>query len=652
MPGINTEEVLNGTFHKQLYQGYQKMKLSGLTQESASEYKRIYEDAPLSDILKESSLIFGEPLKGLDFYTKIMCEKKIPLHQFRIQTDRLNEFITENADKMSNEMKTKYDTSRSQIMTVVESRKHEIEFSQFHLTEDVENMIDEMCNDLYEFEDAATIPSVESFFENASLENQILYGYYILQEYSMTKLSNILHKNMIITESTATDPEMYKNAARANVISTYLTEDSAIRRKNITTKNKNLHDIVCESVYENYGNVISQIFTEYHDDESEVTDYIGESAVMEMFEDDRRNEIMQSDFLDTRLANATKAKYILEAALDVTYTEYLNNDDDKAMAPSLVSRLIGSNMTIKESVDFLIEKVNQMDDIINIIMEDSDDPFFEYTRRGEATPTIRSQTGNVRENFQSSSGGNKKKEKIEEDDDDEEDDEDEIEEKNTAVKKNQPQQKNTQQNNEKPQETKQEEQNNSSNEEKTDPKLQKQSLTRKIQNKAIDADAKMQKAAGNVSQKVTELKNAGKAIMRLPNNILNKMKTTVEEWNTMDEEKRKERIIRPGYRTQIFKMLKTAIAYGAIWQWKKYMVIVAWICKHTFLHPFFKASKQRSERLRNELTAELETEIAVTEEKINDANANGDQKQKYELIRIKKKLEAEKVRVSTNSKYI
>ena len=82
------------------------------------------------------------------------------------------------------------------------------------------------------------------------------------------------------------------------------------------------------------------------------------------------------------------------------------------------------------------------------------------------------------------------------------------------------------------------------------------------------------------------------------------------------------------------------------------MVIVAFICKHTILHPFFKARSERNKRLRNELTAELETEIAVTEEKINDASANGDQRQKYELIRIKKKLEAEKVRVSTNSKYI
>ena len=60
----------------------------------------------------------------------------------------------------------------------------------------------------------------------------------------------------------------------------------------------------------------------------------------------------------------------------------------------------------------------------------------------------------------------------------------------------------------------------------------------------------------------------------------------------------------------------------------------------------------RNKRLRNELTKELETEIQVTEEKIQDANANGDQKEKYQLIRIKNKLEAEKVRVNANSKYI
>ena len=63
-------------------------------------------------------------------------------------------------------------------------------------------------------------------------------------------------------------------------------------------------------------------------------------------------------------------------------------------------------------------------------------------------------------------------------------------------------------------------------------------------------------------------------------------------------------------------------------------------------------SKDKDRRIRNELTRELETEIRICEEKINDANANGDQQEKYKLMRIKDKLTAEKHRVQLNSNFI
>ena len=42
MPDINTERILNGTFHKRLVRGYDKLKSSELTNESAMEYQEIY----------------------------------------------------------------------------------------------------------------------------------------------------------------------------------------------------------------------------------------------------------------------------------------------------------------------------------------------------------------------------------------------------------------------------------------------------------------------------------------------------------------------------------------------------------------------------------------------------------------------------------
>lgn len=63
-------------------------------------------------------------------------------------------------------------------------------------------------------------------------------------------------------------------------------------------------------------------------------------------------------------------------------------------------------------------------------------------------------------------------------------------------------------------------------------------------------------------------------------------------------------------------------------------------------------SKQKDKRMVNELSAELDTEIRVCEEKIQDAGSRGDNKTKYELMRIRDKLKAEKTRVATNSKVI
>ena len=403
----------------------------------------------------------------------------------------------------------------------------------------------------------------------------------------------------------------------------------------------NLQLLISESKSTDYRGVIDELFTE-HVDDYDVMYTTPENAVMRMFHDDNYFESMQDEFLDIRLEKSYKAKEILESVLDIVYNEYTHtSDDSKITSCSIVKDLSGKELTIKEAVDYLIEKVNDFETIVNIALEE-DESFFEYTRRGEATPVIRKSAGNLRE--EPFSGGNKKKSKndsFDEDDDEEDDEEGEITSKKKPIKKEKPVDKDDY-----------DDLDFDNDDKKGKPVKQKQTLTRKIQNKAIDMDVKMQKGEAKAKENITNIKNAGKAVLRLPMNIVNTLKTGIEEWRTMSDEKRKEKIIQPGYRTKIFKQLRTAISYGAIWSYKKYMVIVVFICKHTILHPFYKMSKDKTLRLRNELTAELETEIAVTEEKINDANANGDQKQKYELIRIREKLKAEKVRVATNSKYI
>ena len=112
----------------------------------------------------------------------------------------------------------------------------------------------------------------------------------------------------------------------------------------------------------------------------------------------------------------------------------------------------------------------------------------------------------------------------------------------------------------------------------------------------------------------------------------------------MDVKKRKEFFLKPGYRHKIFRNAKWALLYGGAARYKLTSLPFLMLIRHL--------SKDKDRRLRNEVIRELDTEISICDEKINDANSNGDQTEKYKLMRIKGKLLAEKNRVSINSNYI
>lgn len=173
---------------------------------------------------------------------------------------------------------------------------------------------------------------------------------------------------------------------------------------------------------------------------------------------------------------------------------------------------------------------------------------------------------------------------------------------------------------------------------------EKKDFATRIQNKAMDIEAKQMKKMAAREEKGQKLKGAAKAIINIPSNIVNKFKQTIRDWDTADDDRRKKYIIEPGFRKKIFRNLKLALTYGITAQVNLLMVPAVAIIRHF--------SKQKDKRIRVELARELDTEIKICDEKIADANANGDQKQKYQLMRIKSQLEAEALRVKINSKYV
>lgn len=176
------------------------------------------------------------------------------------------------------------------------------------------------------------------------------------------------------------------------------------------------------------------------------------------------------------------------------------------------------------------------------------------------------------------------------------------------------------------------------------PEKPKPDIATRVQNKALDHAAKDNEKAAKNAEDRQKLKNAANAISQKPKRQIKGLKDFVDSIDKWDENRRKKFMLKPGFRHRIFKFVRNALMLGVVSQFDLAWIPMAGLLAH--------CSKLKDKRIRTELTRELENEIEICKAKIDDANAEGDKKSKYELMRIKDKLEAEKTRVKINSKYI
>lgn len=167
---------------------------------------------------------------------------------------------------------------------------------------------------------------------------------------------------------------------------------------------------------------------------------------------------------------------------------------------------------------------------------------------------------------------------------------------------------------------------------------------KKAQFAFMDKEAKAYKKMAKAKEKGEDIKNAAKAAGAIPLKIKEDINESIQKWDEMDDERRMNYIVKPGFRKKAFRNLKLAMIYGASASYSLLMIPITMIARHY--------SKQKDRRIRNQLVHEFETEIEICKEKIQDASSNGDNKEKYKLMRIKSKLERERTRVLVNSRYI
>ena len=159
------------------------------------------------------------------------------------------------------------------------------------------------------------------------------------------------------------------------------------------------------------------------------------------------------------------------------------------------------------------------------------------------------------------------------------------------------------------------------------------SMVRKTAHAIKSGIEKVSQTAGNVVRKAKDVAAP----------IMQKIRNVIDGAKKREEEESREIVITDSDFAKLKRFFRTcimmpALAYAISGPCLAIVVFLVKIC-----------SKTKDAKMRDKIILELETELKLTREKINDANAESDKKAKYELMRIESKLEEELARIKYGS---
>ena len=597
MSFVNKEKILNANPLKRLLIGYEKLK-ENFTEEAAYSYMSLYKDQPLSFLLENSELIFKEPYYGYDFYKTLMEGENVeyPLfHQYDIEKGKVQNYLDQNKGKMSVKQEGMYEDLLSCLKDQEEKFKNcktvcgYLQGEYPQLNAD----IPELCDDLYDYNKCCTrgerdIVSRKIKDKMCNIPNSA-YNLYA------PFVNRATHDPSLIARS---DMEEIKDASVFRGENYKSEFESYI--ESVFLVSKLFDDAVYEESVREVPNVtIRSIFTGYHKESAReqinniVTEHVSQMETFYASPKASVNKIF-NDVLD-----------------DAIYEEEFREAKEYCLGLQKIAYDKLSDIILYEYLD-----TTDLESPVS-----SYSFFSENTTVEEAMQMIIEKVNEINEELsyiseEEDNDLDKELEKYEK----------EFDEKNKDDDKNI----------------------DKSDAEKYEPKKvdapKPKNLSNKIQFKAQDAEVKQMKKMGEKELKGQERKNALKAVAQLPKNIIDNIKKQIHKVDEKDDERRIKYMTEPGFRKKAFRNLKLAIMYGSAAQIKLAFVPITALTRHF--------SKEKDRRIRNELLNKLETEIKICDEKINDANSEGDKNEKYQLMRIKAKLERERLRVRTNSRYI
>lgn len=644
---ININKILNGTDYKKIVNGYDKLK-TNFSKSASYEYFLIYENMPLSSILKCSRFIFADPFSGYNFYINKIINH-VPLNLIETEQIKVKLYLDEFRFKMSNDQIKMYEHIIEIFDNILEKYANTINLYKnfmdinFTKSDDIKKCIDlydlsyEYCksksNDILN-----QLDNIISTCDNPYGLIDILY--IVTVNIPDLHASVFRYLKNIYFDNPNTPKEYEKTVTTMNILTRILLDRTMVHNIKLLP-NENLKNKLFIASSNETEDVIKSIVTQKADD-TEIIYSNPVNSVNKVFDDHFFDEIYEEDNKNKKLDVLKKQKEVIDTEAQFMLFDFLTSTDeelDEAYQLALADYYIGENAMPNKRMrlDYLINLSSMLDNEIAVL---------EFTTGGEQPRIVGREMGKFNENNHNHDNQKTNKtvnnniskpinKKLDDDEDPDIDDkvlsdmEDDLDkELNESVywdsmgyyvseevaKKAEI------------------------------PKKPKQKITSKIQAAGLDADAKMKTLSSKGGKVAQDVKNSAKALAKIPSGIVNSIKKQINTWDDMDDDKRKEFILKPGFRKNYFRLFRLALTHYVAFAINPLLNIVVFIAT--------KLGKEKDKRITNELNSELSTEIKICEEKINDASAKGDNKQKYQLMRIRDKLEAERVRIRTNSRYI
>ena len=119
----------------------------------------------------------------------------------------------------------------------------------------------------------------------------------------------------------------------------------------------------------------------------------------------------------------------------------------------------------------------------------------------------------------------------------------------------------------------------------------------------------------------------------------------IEKIITMDKQQRRQQILEGGFRNKVFSVIRRVVTSGLL-----YILGGRVLALVGFLGSII-ADTAIDSVIRKQIIHEFETELKIVEEKISDAKSAGKRREKYQLMRLKAKMEKELANAKYSKKF-